>query len=393
MKTASRMHTLPPYLFASIDRRIEEARAAGVDVINLGIGDPDTPTPPEVVEALQEAAPRLAFHRYPPYQGLRAFRQAVSAWFARRFGVELDPDREVLALIGSKEGLAHLAWAIMEPGATALVPDPGYPVYSAAVMLAGGEVFPLPLVERSGYLPDLEAIPEAVARRSRLLFLNYPNNPTGAAADLAFFERAVAWARRYDVTICHDAAYSEVTYDGTAAPSILQVPGARDAAIELHSLSKTYNMTGWRIGWACGSPEAVEVLGRLKTHLDSGVFGAIQEAAVFALQKLPDFAAQMRAIYQRRRDRVLGALASMGWPVRPPAGAIYVWIPVPEGTRSIDFAAELLQRTGVVVTPGVGYGQRGDGYVRISLTVPDERLDEALARWQEQGPRYTRGTP
>ena len=382
------MERIPPYLFAEIDRRVEQARARGVDVISLGIGDPDVPTPPAVVEALRASAGRPEHHRYPPYQGTREFREAVARFFARRFGVSLDPDAEVLALIGSKEGLAHLAWAVMEPGAVAIVPDPGYPVYGTAVELAGGEVWRLRLEPSRGYLPDLERIPPEVARRARLLFLNYPNNPTGAVATLAFFQQVVAWARAHDVLVCHDAAYSEITYDGRPAPSILQVPGAREVAVEMHSLSKSFNMTGWRIGWACGSPRAVEALGRLKTHLDSGVFGAIQEAAARALDAGPQAIEPMRALYQRRRDRVVAALREMGWPLEPPAGAIYVWAPLPPGWDSIGFAAELLERTGVVVTPGVGYGPAGEGYIRLSLTVPDARLDEALRRWKERGPRY-----
>ncbi|WP_324717785.1 LL-diaminopimelate aminotransferase [Carboxydochorda subterranea] len=385
MKLASRMDRLPPYLFAEIDRRIEEARASGVDVISLGIGDPDRPTPPAVVEALGRAAREPRHHRYPPYAGLKSFREAVARWFARRFGVELDPEREVLVLIGSKEGLAHLAWAVMEPGAVALVPDPGYPVYQSSVLLAGGEVWALPLRAEAGFLPDLDAVPQEVLRRARLLFLNYPNNPTGATADLAFFERVVEFARAHGLLICHDAAYSEITYDGYRAPSILQISGARDVAIELHSLSKSFNMTGWRLGWACGSPEAVEALGRLKTNLDSGVFGAIQEAAVEALDHHGDFSASMSALYRGRRDRVVEALRRMGWPVRPPLGAIYLWIPVPPGWDSIGFAARLLESAGVVVTPGVGYGRQGEGYVRISLTIPDDRLDEAMRRWEASG--------
>ena len=390
MKFAARMEKLPPYLFAEIDRRIERARAAGVDVISLGIGDPDMPTPPAIVEALRRSTGRPEHHRYPPYQGLKAFREAVARFFERRFGVTLDPDREVLALIGSKEGLAHLAWAVMDPGSVAIVPDPGYPVYATAVELAGGEVFTVALRPERGYLPDLEAIPDEVLRRARLLFLNYPNNPTGAVAELAFFERVVRWAREHEVLVCHDAAYSEITFDGRLAPSILQVPGAREVAIEFHSLSKSFNMTGWRIGWACGNPQAVGALGRLKTHLDSGVFGAIQWAAIEALESQLEATQQMRRLYQARRDRVVASLREMGWPVEPPAGAIYVWIPVPPGWDSMGFASELLERTGVVVTPGIGYGPGGEGFVRLSLTVPDERLDEALRRWKAHGPRFER---
>lgn len=388
MRFAARMEKLPPYLFAEIDRRVEKARRAGVDVISLGIGDPDLPTPAGIVEALRTGAGRPEHHRYPPYQGLRSFREAVAGFFRRRFGVELDPDREVLALIGSKEGLAHLAWAVVDPGSAAIVPDPGYPVYATAAELAGGEAIRVPLRPERGYLPDLDRLPPDAVRRARLLFLNYPNNPTGAVADLAFFEEVVRWARQHGVLVCHDAAYCEIAFDGRRAPSILQVKGARDVAIEFHSLSKSFNMTGWRIGWACGNPEAVELLGRLKTHLDSGVFGAVQEAAVHALEAEAGATERIVRIYQNRRDRVVAALREMGWPVQPPAGAIYVWVPVPEGWDSVGFAAELLERTGVVVTPGIGYGPGGEGFIRLSLTVPDERLDEAMRRWKSRGPRF-----
>ncbi|HEY8486534.1 MAG TPA: LL-diaminopimelate aminotransferase [Limnochordales bacterium] len=385
MKLASRMERLPPYLFAEMDRRMEEARRAGVDVINLAIGDPDEPTPPSIVESLGRHAANPAYHQYPPYQGLRAFREAVARWFEGRYGVKLDPEREVLALIGSKEGLAHMAWCLVEPGSVGLVPDPGYPVYATAVELAGGEAVRVPLRPERGYVPDLASLPEEVCRRARILYLNYPNNPTGAVADLSFFQEAVEWARRWGVAICHDAAYNEITYSGRPAPSILQVPGAMEVAIEMHSLSKTFNMTGWRIGWACGSPQLVGLLGTLKTHLDSGVFGAIQMASVEALEQYDRFIGPIRELYRRRRDRVVQALAGMGWSVTPPEGALYVWAPVPPGWDSVRFAAELLSRAGVVVTPGIGYGPSGEGYFRISLTVPDARLEQALARWREHG--------
>lgn len=388
MKLATRMDRLPPYLFAEIDRQVSQARQAGVDVIDLGVGDPDRPTPASIVEEMARQVADPAHHRYPPYQGLRAFREAVAEWFGRRFGVGLDCEREVLALIGSKEGLAHLAWSLVDPGTYGLVPDPGYPVYATSVRLAGGEVFPLPLDARRQYWPDLEHVPQEVARRARVLYLNYPNNPTGATATLEQFERAVAWARRHEVVICHDAAYSEITYDGAQAPSILQVPGAREVAIEFHSLSKTFNMTGWRIGWACGSPEVVQALGRLKTHLDSGIFSAVQMAAVAALREYDRLVESVRRVYRARRDRVVQTLSEMGWPIQPPSGAIYVWAPVPPGRSSSEFATELLRRIGVVVTPGVGYGPHGEGFFRISLTVPDERLDEALRRWRQHGPAF-----
>ena len=392
MRLATRMHRLPPYLFAEMDRRMEQARQAGRDVINLAIGDPVEPTPAAVVEELARRAADAAHHQYPPYQGLKAFREAVCRWFEGRYGVRLDPDREVLALIGSKEGLAHLAWCLVEPGAVGLVPDPGYPVYATAVELAGGEVVRVPLRPEQGYLPDLSAIPGEALRRARVLYLNYPNNPTGAVAPLTFFHEVVAWAHRHGVAICHDAAYNEIAFE-EPAPSLLQVPGAQEVAIEMHSLSKTFNMTGWRLGWACGSPELVGALGTLKTHLDSGVFGAVQMAGVAALARYEQEIDAIRSRYRRRRDRVVQALTAMGWPLRPPAAAVYVWAPVPPGWTSVGFAAELLSRAGVVVTPGVGYGPSGEGYFRISLTVPDDRLEEALRRWQSQGITYRTPPP
>lgn len=378
MRLSRRIKNLPPYLFAELDRRVAAKRASGVDVISLGIGDPDLPTPPHVVDALQAAVADPATHQYPAYEGSPAFRSSVAEWYGRRFGVALDPETEVLALIGSKEGLAHLSVAYVDPGDEALIPDPGYPVYGIGTALAGGVPVDLPLAAEDGFLPRLDAA--RVTPRTRLLWLNYPNNPTAAVADLDFFERAVAFARRNDILLCHDAAYSEITFDGYVAPSILQVPGARDVAIEFGSLSKTYNMTGWRLGFAAGNAQAIRALGTVKTNLDSGVFNAVQRAGVAALSGPQDHVERMRTVYARRRDLVVAAFAEIGIEIAPPLGSIYVWLPVPAGRTSAGFATELLDEAGVVVAPGTGYGSRGEGFVRVSTSVPDDRLAEAMDR-------------
>ncbi|MDR7481206.1 MAG: LL-diaminopimelate aminotransferase [Armatimonadota bacterium] len=379
---SQRLQRIGAYLFADLDRKQDELQARGVDVINLGVGDPDLPTPPHIVEALQRAARDPGTHRYPPYRGTKEFRQAVAEWFAGRFGVTLDPQRQVLALIGSKEGLAHLPWALLNPGDGALIPDPGYPVYRSATIMAEGEPYAVPLRSERGFLPALDEIPVEILRRARLLFLNYPNNPTGAVATLEFFTEAVAFARRWGLLVIHDNAYSEITFDGYIAPSILQVDGAMECAIELHSLSKTYNMTGWRVGFAVGSPEAVEALGTVKTNVDSGVFTAVQAAAIAALRGPQDSVAQTLSVYRARRDRVVAALREVGWQPPTPKGTLYIWMPTPGGQSAAAFCAEVLARTGVVITPGPGYGASGEGYVRLSLTTPDARLDEALGRIQ-----------
>ncbi|HEX9235214.1 MAG TPA: LL-diaminopimelate aminotransferase, partial [Actinomycetota bacterium] len=355
---------------------------SGADVISLGIGDPDLPTPRHVVEALQEAAEDPSTHQYPSYYGLPALRVAIADWYRSRFGVELDPDAEVLPLIGSKEGLAHMSFAVIGPGDEALVPDPGYPVYATSTRLAGGTAVPLPLEADRGFLPDLDAVRPSSS--ARVIWLGYPNNPTAAVADLHFYEPAVRFAAQHGLLLCHDAAYSEITFDGFVAPSILQVPGAKDVAIEFGSLSKTYNMTGWRLGYAVGNREAVQALVTLKTNLDSGIFNAVQRAGVAALTGPQDHVEQMRAVYQKRRDLVVSGLRNAGIDVEPPLGSIYVWAPVPPGTTSAGFAGELLDEAGVVVAPGTGYGAHGEGFVRISLTVRDDRLEAAMERIRRQ---------
>ena len=382
MNQAQRVQELPPYLFAAISRKIAEKRAEGVDVISFGIGDPDLPTPPHIIEALVEAARDPANQGYPETDGLPEYRQAVAGWYERRFGVSLDPDREVVPLIGSKEGIAHLPLCFIDPGDVALVPDPGYPVYHVSVQLAGGMNYSLPLREESGFLVDFDAVPDDVATRAKLLWLNYPSNPTSAVADIAFFERAAAFAKKHDIVVVHDMAYSEVAYDEYLPPSFLEAAGAREVGIEVHSLSKSYNMTAWRIGMAVGNADVIDVLTRVKSNLDSGIPKAIQRMAIAALEGPQDCIQENTAIYQRRRDLLVEAVRSAGLRVTPPKASLYLWCRLPEGVGSIEFAARLLDDTGVVVTPGVGYGKHGEGYVRLSLTVPDDRLAEGIKRLQ-----------
>jgi len=380
MQLAHRIEKLPPYLFAEISRKMAEKRAQGVQVVSFGIGDPDMPTPPHVVDALIEAARDPANHRYPETEGLPEFRRAVAGWYERRFGLSLDPQKEVLSLIGSKEGVGHIALCFIDPGDVALVPDPGYPVFSVGTLLAGGEPYFLPLREENGFLPDLDAVPPGVARRAKLLWLNYPNNPTGAVVGLDFFERAVAFARRHDLAVCHDGPYSEVAFDGYRPVSFLQAPGAREVGVEFHSLSKTYNMAGWRIGMAVGNAKMIDALMRVKSNLDSGVPQAIQRMAIAALEGPRDCIDEHNAAYQRRRDRLVEAVRGIGLAVQPPKASLYLWARIPEGYTSIEFATRLLDDLGVVVTPGVGYGAAGEGYVRLSLTIPDDQLEEGVRR-------------
>jgi LL-diaminopimelate aminotransferase len=378
VRLAKRIETLPPYLFAELDRKLEAKRAEGVDVISLGVGDPDLPTPEHIVEALREAVRAPSTHRYPSYYGSLEFRTAVAAWYGRRFGVELDPQTEVMALIGSKEGIGHIAFAFVDPGDEALIPDPGYPVYGVSTRLAGGTPVSLSMPADSGFQPDLETAP--VSERTKTVWLNFPSNPTAAVADATTFERAVAFAREHDLLLLHDAAYSEITFDGYVAPSVLQVPDAKDVALEFGSTSKFFNMTGWRIGWAAGSAEAIRALGVVKTNLDSGQFTAIQRAAIVALEGPAEHLDELRATYQRRRDLVVETLNGLGWDLKPPLGSCYVWVPVPEGETSMSFSDRMLDVAGVFLAPGSGYGRGGEGYVRFSLTVADDRLAEAMER-------------
>lgn len=380
MVGAERLRKLPPYLFAQIEKKIAEKRAAGVDIISLGIGDPDRPTPDLVIEALQQHAAKPDTHQYPSNRGRSTFREAVASFYDGRFGVVLDPETEIIPALGAKEAIANINLALIDPGDVVLASDPGYPVYTTGPLMAGGEAVSLPLVPGLGFQPDLDAIPAGVRKRARLMFLNYPNNPTGAVIEDDFFARVVDFARRNDIIVVHDNAYSEITYDGYRAPSFLETPGAKDVGIEVFSLSKTYNMTGWRSGAVVGNPDIVAAYWQLKTNLDSGMFEAVQEASVAALRSDQSSVAEMCAIYRRRRDTLVGALQAIGLDVSPPKGTIYLWARVPDGDTSASFTEKMLEGAAVVVTPGAAYGAAGEGFVRMSLTVPDDRLDEAAER-------------
>jgi len=377
---ANRLKSLPPYLFAALDQLKQKAIDRGMDLINLGVGDPDLPTPKPIIERLQQAALNPANHQYPSYEGMLSFRKAVADWYARRFGVELDPRKEVLTLIGSKEGIAHVPLAFINPGDAVLVPDPGYPVYHAGTLFAGGRSVFMPLERKNAYLPQFERIPRRVLGRARLMFLNYPNNPTSATATRSFYEDAVRFARRNKLIICHDAAYSEIYFDGDRPVSFLEIPGAREVGIEFHSLSKTYNMTGWRIGFAVGNAAILSALGRVKSNIDSGAFQAVQEAGMAAMSLEDAVVEDIRKIYQERRDVLVGGLTRIGLSVDVPKATFYVWIQVPKRKTSSRFSAELLDRSGIVTTPGNGFGKSGEGYIRMALTVPKERLVEAVKR-------------
>jgi LL-diaminopimelate aminotransferase len=380
MRGSRRLDGVPEYLSTRLMRTVAEARERGVDVISLGIGDPDTPPPGELREELCAQARRDDIHGYPTNHGIAALREAVAAHYRTRFGVELDPAREILPLLGAKEGLAHLCLAQLDPGDAALVADPGYPVYYGGPALAGGEAVGLPLRAENGFLPDLEAVAEATSRRAGLLICGYPNNPTGAVADLAFFERLAAWGRERGVPICHDNAYAELTYDGLVAPSFLAAPGARSAGIEIYSLSKSLSLPGWRIAFAVGNAELIGRLRTLKTNIDSGMWLALQHAAVRAVELIPAFTAGLRELYGRRRDVLCDGLEALGMDFVRPSGALYVWMRVPGGGGSLAFAERLLEQAAVVVGPGAAYGPTSDGYVRLSLTASEERLGEAVER-------------
>jgi LL-diaminopimelate aminotransferase len=382
MRRSSRLDLIPPYMFAQLERKIREKRAAGVDVISLGIGDPDTPTYPEVVAAMQRAVADPSTHQYPSNRGRDEFREAVAGFYARRFGVELDPESEVMAAIGAKECIFNLNLAFLDPGDAALASDPGYPVYTGGPLLAGGEPVLMPLVPERGFAPDLDAISAADRERARLMFINYPNNPTGAIVQPGFFEEAVEFARRHEILVVHDNAYSETTYDGYVAPSFLQTPGAKEVGVEVFSLSKGYNMTGWRCAAIVGNAEAIAHYWHLKSNIDSGNFEAVQLAGAAALQPEVDADKhRMNAVYQRRRDLVCDALAQAGVEVTPPKGTIYVWAPIPSGFESsAAYCEHVLERAAVVISPGGAYGASGEGFFRISLTTPDERLLEAVDR-------------
>ena len=388
MRFASRVEKIPPYLFVEISRKIAQKRQEGIEVISFGIGDPDLETPGPVVDVLRTTAGDLPNHRYPESDGLPEFRKATADWYQRRFGIALDPDSEVISLIGAKEGIGHAAFCFIEPGDIALVPDPGYPVYSVGTWFAGGECHWLPLEEENGWLPDLDAIPDDVARQAKVMWLNYPNNPTGAVADISYFNQVVEFAKSYDLAVLHDACYTDVTFDGYRHPSFLQADGAMDVGMEFHSLSKTYNMTGWRLGMAVGNADMINALLIVKSNLDSGVPQAIQYMGIEALNTTDDWIDERNAVYQRRRDRVLQVLSDIGLEFDPPKASLYVWARVPEGHSSGEFAEQLLDQCDIVFTPGAGYGSSGEGYIRFSLTIDDDQMEEGLKRlatWRGSG--------
>ena len=377
---ARRLGKIPPYLFAEIDRKVQEKRRAGVDVISLGIGDPDLPTPQRIVNVLQEAAADPANHRYPSYFGLAELRHAIAGWYGERAGVKLDPSTEILPTLGSKDGIAHVPLALVDPGDVVLAPDPGYTVYVTGALMAGAEPYVMPLTAANQWLPDIDGIPHDVADRAKLMWLNYPNNPTAAVADREFLERAVAFCERHDIILCHDAPYSEIAFDGYRPLTLFEIPGAKAIGLEFHSLSKTYNMTGWRIGWVCGRADLVALIGRLKTNIDSGIFQAVQWAAIEALNGGEEETRAACDVYARRHRLVADTLNDLVWNIKPPRATFYVWAPVPEGYDSIGFASHVLDEVGVNITPGVGFGPHGEGYFRLSVTAPDARLEEAMAR-------------
>ena len=385
MQVADRLQKIPPYLFVTLRNKIAKARAEGVDVINLGVGDPVDPTPQSVIDELCRQAQDPINHQYPidEEKGMLAFRQEIARWYARRYGVELQPEGEVLGLIGSKEGCHHFILGVDNPGDVVLMTDPGYPAYRASIYMGSAEPYAMPILAKSHYFPDFDQIPAAILKRAKAMFLNYPNNPTGACATRAFFTRAVEFAKDHDIAVCHDNPYSEILFDGQEPLSFLSVSGAKDVGIELNSLSKPYNMTGWRIGMAVGNRQVLGALCKVKENTDSGIFNAIQYAAIQALRQEDRNIQKMLEIYLRRRKLVLETFAKIGLPFAPQKGTFYLWIPVPKGTTSIDFTTALFEKASVVVAAGTAYGQHGEGYIRISLTVPDRRLEEAMERIQK----------
>ena len=380
MRLSHRVENLPPYLFVEISRKIAERKARGEDVVSFGIGDPDIQTPPHIIERLCQEAHVPANHRYPESEGLAELRKTIANWYLRRFGVSLDPENEVAPLIGSKEGIAHIALCLLNPGDIALITDPGYPVYTIGTNLAGGMPYFLPISPKNNFLPDLDSIPINILEKTKVLWLNYPNNPTGAVTDLKFFNKAVEFAKKHDICICHDGPYSEVAFDGYTPVSFLQAEGAKDVGIEFHSLSKTYNMTGWRIGMAVGNAKVINALKIVKSNIDSGIPQAIQYAAIEALTGPQNCIKEHNDIYQRRRDLIVDTLNKMGLEAKPPKASLYIWAKVPNGYTSVEFANDLLDKVGVVVTPGVGYGSNGEGYIRLSLTIADASLLKGLSR-------------
>ena len=385
IEKSDRLNSLPPYLFKEIDRQKEEVRKRGVDIIDLGVGDPDMPTPPHIIEALNKAAIDPANHRYPSYSGMGDFNEAVARWYKRRFNVDLDYENEVVTLIGSKEGIAHIPLAFINPGDLALVTSPGYPVYHIGVQFAGGQAYFMDLLKENDFLPDLNAVPEEIADKARMMFINYPNNPTSAVAKKSFFQEVVTFAESHNIIVCHDAAYTEMAFDGYRPISFLEVEGAKAVGIEFHSLSKTYNMTGWRVGFAVGREEIIQALGQIKSNIDSGAFQAVQVAGIAALEDNQDCVDNMNKVYTERRDILVDGLVELGLSVEKPRATFYVWIEVPKGYNSAEFTSHLLSKGGIVVTPGNGFGEAGEGYVRMALTVDKERMKEAVERIKSIG--------
>ncbi len=383
MENSNRIKNLPPYLFAEIDKMINKAKSEGMDVINFGIGDPDQPTPQNIVNKMREAVQDPTTHSYPSYEGLVEYRKAVSNYYKDRFDVDLEPNTEVVSLIGSKEGIAHLPLCYINPGDCALIPDPGYPVYKTSILLADGNTIMIPLKKENEFLPDLAKIEVESAEKAKIFFLNYPNNPTSAVANLDFFKEVIAFAKKYNIIIAHDAAYTDIYLDKNAPHSILEVEGAKDVAVEFNSLSKPFNMTGWRIGWACGNKDVIESLGRLKTNIDSGIFEAIQYAGIEALSNSKKSIIEMRKLYKKRRDLIVDGLTKLGWNIKANKATFYLWVEVLEDLTSSEFSKKLFKKTGVFFTPGIGWGDYGENYLRIALTVNSDRIKEAIKRIEE----------
>ena len=377
---AERLKKLPPYLFIEIDKKKKKLIDSGVDVINLGVGDPDLPTPEHIVKSAQNALIKSEFHHYPFGAGTQEFRESVVYWYSKRFNVKLDYKTEVYALIGSKEGIGHLPLALVNPGDYVLIPDPGYPVYKSSTIFAGGNIYQLPLTEKNNFIPDLDTVPEYILNKTKLLFLNYPNNPTTAVVTEDFFIKVVEFAKKYNIVVAHDAAYSEIYFTENVPISFLSVPGAKDIGVEFHSVSKTYNMTGWRLGWICGNPEIIQALGTVKDNYDSGVFTVIQQAGITALTDSQECVAKTRKIFKKRRDIFCERLIKLGWKLKIPDATFYVWTNCPDGYSSTQCVEKLVENAGIIATPGVGMGQYGEGYVRFALTTTEDRLIEATER-------------
>lgn len=388
VKVSERLNNIPPYLFVEIDKKVAAAKAKGIDIISLGVGDPDTPTLQTVVDAMHVAIDNPKNHDYPSYNGTEGFRKASAKWMKDRFGVDLDADTEIMSNIGSKEAIAHIFFAYVDDGDYTLVPDPAYPVYKNATILAGGTPYTMPLLEENGYLPDFDKIPEDIAKKAKIMFLNYPNNPTGAVCDLDFLKKAVDYCKKYDILLCQDMAYCEMTYDGYVSPSVFQVEGAKDVALEFYSHSKSYNMTGWRVGFVAGNKDAIKALGDLKNNIDSGTFKAIQDAAEKAYEMPKEDLKTLNDMYKERRDVMEAGLRELGWEVKPSKATFYLWLPVPKGMTSEEFVTLMLEKADVVIPPGNGYGKYGEGYFRIALTKPKEVLQEVINRMKKAGIRY-----